>query len=359
MALIRVFLLTCRRPALLRRALDSLRAQTFTDWICELHNDAPEDDTPRHLLAEIADPRITLHHHPSNWGALASFNHACSGPAEPFFSILEDDNWWEPSLLSRLVDALHAYPSASTAWANLRFWRENPDGTWTDEQRTLWPVLDAPVVPIALPQLIQFDGPLHSNGAMLVRSSIAHQKRLVLPAEVPFASMENLRERYMPGPLLLVPEPLAHFALTCTTARQHDRAHWARQQALLGAAFIQQLKPPDSALRHLWHARRVNSPRATSGLVLAGLLARDWRFLAHASPGDWFAFAAGFFRRPYVGLAALRARATHPALAAQFTLASEALAKHTAPEIPGQIAPFTLATPSDLNPAWVAAHPIP
>ena len=51
MASLRIFLLTYRRPALLRRALASLLAQTFTDWTCELHNDAPDDDAPRAILA--------------------------------------------------------------------------------------------------------------------------------------------------------------------------------------------------------------------------------------------------------------------------------------------------------------------
>ena len=50
---IRVFLCTYRRPALLRRALASLLSQTYTDWTCELHNDAPDDERPRALLAEL------------------------------------------------------------------------------------------------------------------------------------------------------------------------------------------------------------------------------------------------------------------------------------------------------------------
>ena len=69
MAAIRVFLLTHRRRELLRRALDSLLAQTFTDWVCELHNDAPDDDFPRRLVAEIGDPRVSLHHHKHRLGS--------------------------------------------------------------------------------------------------------------------------------------------------------------------------------------------------------------------------------------------------------------------------------------------------
>ena len=60
MARLRIFLLTYRRPHLLRRALNSLLEQSMTDWVCELHNDAPDDDSPRTLLDELApkDPRI-------------------------------------------------------------------------------------------------------------------------------------------------------------------------------------------------------------------------------------------------------------------------------------------------------------
>lgn len=347
MPVVRVFLLTCRRPALLRRALASLRAQTLSDWVCELHNDAPEDDTPRRILEELGDPRITLHHHERNWGPVAVFNHACAGCPEPFFSILEDDNWWEPALLARLLDLLQTRPAAELAWSNLRFWREEEDGSWTDLRRTLWPVSAAPVAEIATPQLIQFDGPLHSNGAMLARSAAAAAGRLQVPAAIPFSAMENLRERAFRGPLLLVPEPLANFAITRSTARGHDLGRWLGQQALMGAGFLRHAAPPPEAVARLWRSRRAAVPRATGGLLLAGLLARDRRFLSHAKPGDWLGLAAGFLRRPRATLAALRARRLQPALAAAFDHASRAFAA-PAPATPGAIPAFALADPSDI-----------
>jgi glycosyltransferase involved in cell wall biosynthesis len=357
MAAIRVYLLACRRPAMLRRALASLLAQTFHDWVCELHNDAPEDDFPRRLVAELADSRITLHHHEKNWGALAAFNHACAGAPEPFFSILEDDNWWAPTLLARLLAALETHPEAPVAWANLRFWRETPDGSWINENRTLWPVVEAQVVPVAQPQLIQFDGPLHSNGAMLVRSSAAAHGRLILPPDVPFAAMENLRERFFRGPLLLVPEPLANFALTLGTARDGRLGRWAGQQALLGAAFLSRLKPPADAVERLWRSRRAVRPRATSGLILAGIVARDLRFLSRAGPRDWIAFAAGFVRRPAVSLAALRATSLQPTLPRLFAEAMDELAANSPSPAAGRIPAFALASPADLPAAWAAVKP--
>jgi len=138
MALVRIFLLTCRRPTLLPRALDSLRKQTFTDWVCELHNDAPEDDSPKRLLDKINDPRISLHQHSESWGAVKSFRHAFHGGEEAFSSFLEDDNWWEPEFLESALKTLQSNPDANLVWANLHIWRENPDHSWCPTGRTIW-----------------------------------------------------------------------------------------------------------------------------------------------------------------------------------------------------------------------------
>src|SRR5687768_20382 len=93
---VRVYLFTYRRNHLLPRALDSLLAQTHRGWVCELHNDDPNDPFPGELVARINDPRITYVRHETNLGPTRTFNHAFRPVAEPFVSLLEDDNWWEP-----------------------------------------------------------------------------------------------------------------------------------------------------------------------------------------------------------------------------------------------------------------------
>ncbi len=346
MAQIRVFLCTYRRPHLLRRALASLLAQTFTDWVCELHNDAPGDDTPRAVLIEVAgnDPRISYHAHDRNWGAVATFNHAYAGAPEPFFSILEDDNWWQPTLLARLHAALLTHPEAELAWANLRFWREEADGHWTDLHRTLWPEVAIPVVPIATPQLIQFDGPLHSNGAMLARSSSTQSGRLITPLGIPFSAMENMRERSFRPPLLLIPEPLANFALTIATSRHADLSGWIRTQTLMAAEFIRQIDLSPSDVARLWQSRRDARPRATGLLFLAGLLAAQPRFLVHATFRDCLLFVASQLKRPRVAYAALHAPRTQPELARAWADATRRLAA------------FPTATASDCVPSLQLAR---
>lgn len=317
MSAVRVFLLTCRRPALLPRALASLRAQTFTDWVCELHNDAPEDDFPGRLLAEIGDPRITLHHHERNWGPVATFNHAFGGGPEPYIAILEDDNWWEPGFLAAAHTALESAPTVNVVWANLRIWREEADGTWTDTGRTIWklPAASPPSSPTLFqwPEPLQFFDALHSNGAMLVRTSIS--KTALVPADLPFAIIEPARERLLPGGWLLLPQPLANFAVTCRTARSDDPVQWARAQLLVAASYLHAVRPEREEIAALWAVLRAQNPPATNLLFhLAFAGHRPWTLLRFARPADWFHFILGAARHPISLVRILRFISAHPTL---------------------------------------------
>ena len=204
MARLRVFLLTCHRPHLLRRALASLLRQTMTDWVCELHNDAPDDESPRAILAELAprDPRIEYRPHDRNWGAVATFNHAFAGGPEPYASILEDDNWWEADFLVRTLGALERESAAALAWANMRLWREETDGRWTDTGRLVWRA-NAGAGPryFHRPVALQAVDALHSNGAMVYR--VASSARALIPPQTPFDIIEPVRERLLAGGFVL------------------------------------------------------------------------------------------------------------------------------------------------------------
>lgn len=297
---VRVFLFTCRRPALLPRALASLRAQTFTDWTCELHNDAPEDDSPRRLLAELGDSRIRLHHHDHNWGPVAAFNHAFAGGPEPFLAILEDDNWWEPGFLAAALEALRARPDATAVWANMRLWQETADGAWIDTGRTIWRLPPGPPPAPALfhwPQPLQFFDALHSNGAMVVRA--ASSRAALVPPSLPFDIIEPARERLLAGAWLLLPQPLANFAVTRRTARSTDPVRWARAQLLVAASYLHAVKPGPAEIAALWDTLRGQQPPATNlffHLALSGH--RPVALLRHARPSDWLRFLLGSARHP-------------------------------------------------------------
>lgn len=292
MARLRVYLLTCRRPQLLRRALGSLLQQTLSDWVCELHNDAPDDDAPCTILDELAprDPRIEYHPHDHNWGAVATFNHAFAGGPEPYASILEDDNWWEPDFLRRTLAVLESQPSAALAWANMRLWQEEVDGRWTDTGETVWrcPAGSAPRY-FGKPVALQTVDALHSNGAMVYR--VEFSKRALVPPQTPFDIVEPVRERLLSGGLVLVPEVLANFALGRSSARSTDRGRWLQSQLLVLASFFHRARLDPEAAEALWRIRRDCRPRSTDTLLLAALCrAAPRSLLRHARPSDWLHF---------------------------------------------------------------------
>ena len=314
MATIRVYLLTYRRPHLLRRALASLLAQSFTDWICELHNDAPGDDAPRLVLAELApaDPRISYQPHPVGWGLNRVFNHCLRAVDEPYATILEDDNWWEPALLESLLRGLAANPDVGLAWANLRIWQEQADGSWTDTGATIWPMRQGSVR-FEFPVLLQAFDSLHSNGAMLFRTALG--PAAIVPASTPSVFMESARERALPAPFLLLREPLGHFALTLSTGRSQDRRQWVEVKLLEAASFLAAMPLADGAWDDLWARCRAAQPARTSLLLLVGLAGvRRREIFARATWRDWLRLARSLLGSPRANLLGLRFRKTYPEL---------------------------------------------
>src|SRR5687768_5889252 len=167
MATVRIFIPTCGRPIMLRRALNSLIAQTFNDWTAEVHNDLPGDNEPGKIVADLKDSRIRLVEHSINLGGTATFNLFFSNTSEPFYSLLEDDNWWEPSFLEKMIGYIQSHPNVVVAWSNQRVAEESHDGSWTITDRTVRPAVagSRPQL-ISWPQIDQLYGALHSQGAM-------------------------------------------------------------------------------------------------------------------------------------------------------------------------------------------------
>jgi len=311
---IRIYLLTCRRAHLLPRALRSLLAQTHTDWVCELHNDAPEDDEPRRVLAAEAgsDPRFVYQAHARNLGAVTSFNLAFQPIAEPFAAILEDDNWWEPGFLAGLKATLEAEPDAVAAWANLRIHEEQADGRWLDTGRTVWAVGQGRRR-FNWPDPRQMLDALHSQGALLFRAGA--QPPQPVPAATPLAQIEPVRERGLARAIVLDERPLGHFALTRTTARSSDRLVWLQGQMLVAGSFLAHVPLSSRGWAGLWRQLQLTRPRNTNLFLLLALagVARP-AITGQARLADWLHLAAAFLRHPRLHCAALSFRSRHRAL---------------------------------------------
>ena len=100
---------TYKRPALLRRALNSVLEQSYSDWLAIVFDDSPgQEGQP--VVQSLNDPRLIYQPNDKNLGGSANIDQAFySGSyieGSEFATILEDDNWWYPEFLQKNIEAL-------------------------------------------------------------------------------------------------------------------------------------------------------------------------------------------------------------------------------------------------------------
>jgi len=283
----------------------------MTDWVCELHNDDPDDPAPAELVRSLADPRIHFVQHPHNLGPIKTFNLFYRPVDEPFSSLLEDDNTWGSDFLETMLAALDAHPKATLAWCNQRVIRENRDGQLHETATLVNPAAtDARKTELhPWGNLRQVMGALHANGAMLLRSQ--PDTTYVTP-QIPFGCVEAFRERLLPHPLVYVPQALATFTTTVQTARNHDGENWGAALTLLAASYLKHAQLDDATLDRLCSHFRNQHPAMTNELIAAAFNCTEVRpLLRHVTTRDWLRYARTFVRHPLASLHALRAKTRH------------------------------------------------
>jgi hypothetical protein len=93
---------TYRRPAALRRALQSVIRQSWKNWVLDVYDDDP-DGSGRAVCADLGDRRIRYHHNQPQRFASRNID-GCFSAANPadadYFCVLEDDNFLLPGFLA-------------------------------------------------------------------------------------------------------------------------------------------------------------------------------------------------------------------------------------------------------------------
>lgn len=100
---------TCNRPALCRRAVDSLLAQQSKDWVLVIAKNGGSRDLDRYfrtLKAKLNDARVRMLVLPEA-GLGYALNEAVGRYGDyEYFAVLEDDDEWKPEFLATLRDAM-------------------------------------------------------------------------------------------------------------------------------------------------------------------------------------------------------------------------------------------------------------
>ena len=119
-----VVLPTHNRIKLLREAIDSVIAQTFTDWELIVVDDASQTPILQDELNEWAGPRARLIClSPSQGGAGAKSAGASEARGE-LLAFLDDDDLWEPTYLERADRALRAAPDVRVLFMGVKWFSE-------------------------------------------------------------------------------------------------------------------------------------------------------------------------------------------------------------------------------------------
>ncbi len=106
--LVSVVIPTYNRAALLERALESVRQQTYTNLDIIIVDDASTEDI-HHLVDSIEDPRIRYIRHDVNRGGAAARNTGIRAASGEFVGFLDDDDAWEPDKTKEQLKILRNY----------------------------------------------------------------------------------------------------------------------------------------------------------------------------------------------------------------------------------------------------------
>ena len=139
MARISVLMPTYDQEAFIARALDSLLAQTFTDWELILIDDGSPGDVPYAIRRFSGDPRIRYRRLDANGGVGLALNTALDASTGEFIAYLPSDDVYHAAHLGSLVEVLDANPDAVLAFSGVRY-RYNKTALGQIEGNPLQPV---------------------------------------------------------------------------------------------------------------------------------------------------------------------------------------------------------------------------
>jgi glycosyltransferase involved in cell wall biosynthesis len=146
------------QAAFFREAIESVQAQTFSDWELLLVDDGSSEASGR--IAQTyagGDPRIRILEHAghANRGMSASRNLALANARGEYIAFLDADDVWLPDKLAWQLKILDLWNDAGLTYSSTLYWYSwtgNPDDRGRDRVRPLGAPLDQMVFP---PEMVE------------------------------------------------------------------------------------------------------------------------------------------------------------------------------------------------------------
>ena len=126
MPTVSVLMPTYKQASFIRRALDSLFAQSLLDWELLIVEDGSPDGTMDALQPFLADPRVDYRRFERNRGLGAALNDGLSRARAPFVAYLPSDDVLYADHLASLAHCLEENPEAVLAYSGVRHHYNRP-----------------------------------------------------------------------------------------------------------------------------------------------------------------------------------------------------------------------------------------
>lgn len=109
--LVSILMLTYNRSRFIRKAIQSVIEQNYTNWELIIIDDGSIDDTEK-LIEGFNDSRINYIKHTENLGLFARRQESLSYTKGKYTAILDSDDYWnDPNKLTEQVDFLENHPN--------------------------------------------------------------------------------------------------------------------------------------------------------------------------------------------------------------------------------------------------------
>lgn len=115
-----VIILTKNRAELLKKALASVQAQTFSDFEIVVINDGSTDDTSE-VLSAFGEKGLKIINHEISAGITASRQEALEKSAGEYIAVLDDDDeWMDGEKLKKQINFLESHPEVVLVGGGIR-----------------------------------------------------------------------------------------------------------------------------------------------------------------------------------------------------------------------------------------------
>lgn len=120
----------------IREAIDSVLAQSRTDWELIISDDASSDGTKEIVVPYLADPRITYVRHAENLGQSRNWGFLLGQGTAPVLAVLHADDHWLPGTLEAALSAFAADPELDLFYGDwLRLTEGGPEQTSANRKK--------------------------------------------------------------------------------------------------------------------------------------------------------------------------------------------------------------------------------